>query len=177
MREIIVKNNELFLELKYATTDNFVKEKLYDEARCFLHEEAYQKFYSALNFANNLGYKLKIFDAYRPIKIQQYLWDKYEDERFLSNPQTGSVPHCRGIAIDLTLTDTAGNELDMGTGFDEFNEKSFHGAQNITQKAQQNRLILLGIMTQAGFDFYKNEWWHYQLFTPHSYPIITDLAL
>ena len=61
----------------------------------------------------------------------------------------------------------------MGTEFDSFSPKSFHGNKDISSKAQENRLLLLDIMTQAGWDFYKNEWWHYQLFNPRSYDVLS----
>ena len=84
----------------------------------------------------------------------------------------GLVPHCRGTAIDLTLIDSNLKELDMGTEFDHFSEKSFHGNKSINIQAQQNRLLLLGIMSQSGWEFYKNEWWHYQLPNSKKYKII-----
>ena len=64
--------------------------------------------------------------------------------------------------------------LDMGTDFDHFSEKSFHGNTEITMSAQKNRMLLLGIMTIAGWDFYKNEWWHYQLYNSKKWPVLSD---
>ncbi len=105
------------------------------------------------------------------------MWNKFQDNNFISNPYSGSIPHCRGIAVDLTLVDENNIELDMGTEFDSFLERSFHGNNKINIKAQYNRILLLGIMTQAGWDFYINEWWHYQLFNPRTYNIIKDIEL
>ena len=103
------------------------------------------------------------------------MFDKFPSEDpnggFISNPDGGAIPHCRGVAIDLTLCDAQGNELDMGTDFDEFSDLAFHNCEKISAEAQRNRLILLGLMTAAGFDFYRNEWWHYQLFKPREYQI------
>ena len=80
--------------------------------------------------------------------------------------------------IDLTLVDESGKELDMGTCFDEFTSKSFHGSVSISCLAQVNRAILLGIMTAAGWDFFQNEWWHYQLFNARKkYPVLSDSIL
>jgi len=175
--EVTPQKYNLVLDLKYATLQNFVKEKLYNKAICYLHNEAAEKLKIACKLSNNLGYQLKIFDGYRPITVQQYIWDKFEDERFLSNPATGSTPHCRGVAIDLTLLDKDKNELDMGTEFDHFSSKAFHGSTEISVEAQKNRLLLLGIMTQAGWDFYSNEWWHYQLHNARNYEIIKDFPI
>lgn len=169
-------NYNLILDLKYATTENFVKQKLYNKASLMLHDDASERLLIAADIANNLDMQLKIFDAFRPLKIQEYMWNKFQNNDFISNPNSGSIPHCRGIAVDLTLVKN-GNELDMGTPFDHFSEKSFHGNNSISITAQHNRLLLLGIMTQAGWDFYTNEWWHYQLFNPRSYEVIKDVEL
>ena len=96
--------------------------------------------------------KLKIFDAYRPVYVQRKLWEYLPDPNFIVPPDKGS-PHSRGVAVDITLTDLKGNELDMGTGFDEFSKLSYHGNLDISNAAYQNRLLLLGIMTDAGWDF------------------------
>ena len=170
--EIKPDNLNIILDLRYATVNNFVKKKLYNNNKCFLHPNAAIKLKNAVAIANKLGFTIKIFDAFRPLKIQQYLWRKFQNSNFVSNPTTGSIPHCRGIAVDLTLVDSNLKELDMGTNFDHFSEKSFHGNKDINPNAQKNRLLLLDIMTQAGWDFYKNEWWHYQLFKPRSYDIL-----
>ena len=149
------------------------KKKLYDNTNCFLHIEASKKLESAVNIAAKLDLTIKIFDAFRPLRIQQYLWSEFQNSNFISNPETGAIPHCRGIAVDLTLVNNKQQELDMGTEFDSFSPKSFHGNKDISSKAQENRLLLLDIMTQAGWDFYKNEWWHYQLFNPRSYDVLS----
>ena len=73
------------------------------------------------------------------------------------------VHRTQSFAIDLTLT-RDGEELDMGTDFDEFSRLSYHGNLEISEESYKNRLLLLGIMTDSGWDFYRNEWWHYQLF-------------
>ena len=83
-----------------------------------------------------------------------------------------------GAAIDLTLVDQNGTELDMGTPFDDFTLKSHHGSLNISVTAQRNRAVLLGLMTAAGWDFFRNKWWHYQLFSPRGrYHVMSDSVL
>jgi D-alanyl-D-alanine dipeptidase len=120
-----------------------------------------------------MGYGLKIFDANIPVEAQWKLWEICPDPLYVANPERGSS-HSRGIAIDLTLTNREGIELDMGTPFDDFTVSSHHRATDIPAYAQQNRFILLGLMTVAGFDFYQNEWWHYQLYEPSKYPLLSD---
>jgi D-alanyl-D-alanine dipeptidase len=163
------------IDLRYATDDNFTGTPIYRaDARCFLHEAAADALYEAERIAHIQGYGFRIFDAYRPTEAQWVLWNHTPDPDFLANPERGS-PHSRGVAIDLTLTDFKGRDLDMGTPFDAFTPKSHHGYSDITPEAQKNRLILMGIMTTAGWDFYRNEWWHYQLFNSRSYDLYCDL--
>ena len=76
------------------------------------------------------------------------------------------------MAVDLTLVDGNNNELDMGTEFDEFSRLSYHGCMDISRESYKNRVLLLGIMTDSGWDFFRNEWWHYQLFNSKKFPII-----
>lgn len=176
--EITSDKFDLILDLRYATTNNVCNKILYSSPECYLHQDALTPLKKAIKSAAELGLKLKIFDGFRPLKIQQFMFDKFEKttstQGFVSNPNNGAIPHCRGVAIDLTLCDNLGNELDMGSDFDEFSPLAFHNCYEISKKAQNNRLLLLGIMTAAGFDFYKNEWWHYQLFKPREYEIIND---
>lgn len=163
------------IDLRYATADNITGEPIYvANARCFLHKEAAEKLYEAERIAAIQGYGLRIFDAYRPTEAQWVLWNHTPDPNFLANPERGS-PHSRGVAIDLTLTDEHGNDLDMGTAFDAFTIKSHHGNAEVSAEAQKNRLILMGIMTTADWDFYRNEWWHYQLFNSREYALYSDI--
>lgn len=174
--EITEKKFDVILDLRYATSNNVCGEKLYSSPFCYLHEAAIQPLEKAIKTAKDLGLKIKIWDGFRPLQVQQFMFDKFPSSDpkggFVSNPNGGSIPHCRGVAIDLTLVDSSGKELDMGTDFDEFSDLAFHNSNAVSTEARRNRLILLGIMTIAGFDFYSNEWWHYQLFKPREYPIV-----
>lgn len=174
---LIDKKFGVELDLRYASTNNVTGKKIYNQAICYLHFDAAKCLEKAVNLAKIQGYRLKIFDGFRPLKAQQFLFDAFPEGEFVSNPKTGAVPHCRGVAVDLTLTDEKGNELDMGTEFDDFTEKSYHANNEISAQAQKNRFILMGIMLSSGFDFYKNEWWHYQLFKPREYEIIQNFEI
>jgi D-alanyl-D-alanine dipeptidase len=172
--EIKQPDFDVDLYIAYATGDNFTGKPLYKSSNCYLHKDAAKCLHNAIGYSAQLGLRLKIFDAYRPIEVQQELWDDNPDPDFISNPTTGAVPHCRGVAVDLTLINPDGSELDMGSGFDSFSPRSFHGNMEISPVAQKNRHLLMGIMTTAGWDFYRKEWWHYQLFEPRKYPAIND---
>jgi D-alanyl-D-alanine dipeptidase len=174
--EITEKKFDITLDLRYATTNNVCNQKLYSLPACYLHEAAIEPLQKAIKSAKNLGLKFKIFDGFRPFEVQKFMFDKFANdpsqEGFISNPDGGVTPHCRGVALDLTLIDKEGYELEMGTDFDDFSPLAFHDSHEISKKCQENRLILLGIMTLAGFDFYSKEWWHYQLYDARKYPII-----
>ena len=164
------------ISLAYATETNFTGKPVYENAICYLHIDAAKALKEAILCAENLGYRIRIFDGFRPSEAQWVLWNHTPDPFFLADPRRGS-PHSRGVAVDLTLTTPDGKPLEMGTAFDDFTPKSHHGNNQISKIAQQNRLILLGIMTQAGWDFYRNEWWHYQLFNAQKYPLINDTEI
>ena len=161
------------LDIRYATADNFTGKPVYRVPKCYLHQEAADKLQEAISLARAIGYGIIIFDAYRPTEAQWTLWNHTPDPDFLANPERGS-PHSRGVAVDLTLCDADGNALDMGTAFDAFTPLSHHGNKEVSAQAQQHRHILMGIMTTAGWDFYRNEWWHYQLFNSRDYPLYAD---
>ena len=161
------------IDLRYATSDNFTGEPVYRaDAKCLLHPEAAEKLKVAIQLAKAQGMSFILFDAYRPTEAQWKLWNHTPDPSFLADPNKGS-PHSRGTAIDLNLT-RDGVELDMGTAFDAFTPLSHHGNMEIPAEAQKNRLLLMGIMTTAGYDFYRNEWWHYQLFNSRNYELYSD---
>ena len=175
--EITPEEPGVELDIVYASERNFTGKKIYSKSLCFLHCDAKEKFNKAKKIANELGYKIKIFDAFRPLEAQWLLWEEDPNPDFLTDPRSGS-PHSRGVAIDLTLIGKDGKDIDMGTDFDSFTKKSHHGNYEISRRAQQNRLLLLGIMTLAGWDFYKNEWWHYQLFNArNTYGLLSNKDL
>jgi len=174
--EITEVTHDVLIDLRYATENNFTGARVYARAGCYLNPEAAACLARAIDLARPLGFRLKLFDAFRPAEAQWALWNFRPDPEFLADPRRGS-PHSRGAAIDLTLIDRSGVELDMGTGFDAFTPLSHHGAAGLSDTASRNRFILLGLMTTAGWDFYRNEWWHYQLFQPRRYPLLSDTVL
>lgn len=171
--EITAQTHPVHIDLRYATINNFTKQVIYTSSKCLLHKAAVELLEKAIVLADRQNLTLKLFDGFRPQQAQEILWSFCPDETYIMNPQKGSV-HTRGVAIDLTLVDRNNQELDMGTPFDDFTTASHHGA-HLTDMAERNRYTLLGIMTTAGFDFYRNEWWHYQLFNAsRDFPLITD---
>lgn len=168
---------DLAVELVYATPANLTGKPFYRAAaRPYLHPSAADALRRAIDLARPLGYRLKIFDAYRPVEGQWALWNANPDPEFVAEPSWGG-PHNRGVAVDLTLVDAAGAELDMGTGFDACTPRSHHGRTDVSPAAQRNRVMLLGLMTAAGWEHYANEWWHYQLPDARGYPMVDQKTL
>jgi D-alanyl-D-alanine dipeptidase len=175
--EICAPRFDVLFDIAYATQGNFTGKPVYRRPAAYLHEEAAKLLEKACGLARPLGLKIKIFDAFRPSEAQWVLWNHTPDPEFLADPRRGSA-HSRGVAVDMTLADAAtGQELDMGTPFDAFTPLSHHASQDIGREAQQNRFLLLGLMSAAGWDFYKNEWWHYQMFEPRRFPVLCDSVL
>jgi len=164
------------IDLKYATTDNFMGVNLYGAfTKCFLHKIAAGKFKKAVQILKKEkpGWSFIIFDALRPRSVQWKMWDHVKDtpqRKYVANAEIGS-PHNYGMALDLSLLDEKGRELDMGTGFDSFSElseprleKQFLKEGKLTKKQMENRLVLRKAMTKAGFLQLLHEWWHYNTF-------------
>ena len=174
--EIIPEEFGVTLDIAYASARNFTGRPVYARPACYLHRDAAEALRRAVRLARGIGVGIRILDAFRPTEAQQVLWDHTPDPDFIADPRKGS-PHSRGVAVDLILTDRDGAPLAMGTAFDAFTPLSRHGSTGIAAEAQRNRLVLLGLMTAAGWDFYRNEWWHYQLFDARSYPLRGDAEL
>jgi D-alanyl-D-alanine dipeptidase len=170
---ITAQSHDVVLDIAYATANNFTSKPVYARPLCYLHPDAAAKLEKAIGLAKALDLRFKIFDAFRPSEAQSVLWNHTPDPEFLADPRRGS-PHSRGAAIDLTLIDARGEALDMGTAFDAFTPLSHHASTAISTAAQRNRFLLLGLMSAAGWDFYGNEWWHYQLFDAKRYPLLSD---
>jgi D-alanyl-D-alanine dipeptidase len=174
--EITPESHDLVIDLAYATSRNFTGRSIYRRAACYLHSDAAARLSRAVELGRALGFRFKLLDALRPSEAQWLLWNACPDPNFLADPRRGS-PHSRGVAVDLVPLDGEGRELEMGTAFDAFTPLSHHGNTEIAPAAQRNRFLLLGLMSAAGWDFYANEWWHYQLFDPKRYPLLSDADL
>jgi D-alanyl-D-alanine dipeptidase len=149
-------------DMKYATTDNFLKAQVYDCAECFLRLKTVKALVKANSKFIQKGYRIKIFDCYRPLDIQKRMWKIVSNPEYVADPAKGSI-HNRGGAVDITLVDANGKELDMGTTFDFFGPEASHYYENLTDDVKQNRLLLKKIMKKSNFISFDSEWWHYNL--------------
>lgn len=153
----------LRFDLRYATANNFTGQALYPAAAdAWLRRDAALALRRAQRALRARGLGLKIFDAYRPLHVQQHMWDLVHDDRYVSDPAKNAGRHTRGTAVDVTLVDRHGRELPMPTGFDDFSERAHRNATaRIAAEALRNRRRLERAMTREGFLPYPFEWWHF----------------
>jgi D-alanyl-D-alanine dipeptidase len=163
----------LVYDLKYATKDNFTKEVLYNNGtKTFLRLPVARALQQVQTELTKKGYGLKIWDAYRPYRVTQKMWDLIKDERYVANPANGSG-HNRGLSVDLTLIDLkTGKELDMGTGFDHFTDTAHHNFKNLSATVLANRILLKQTMENYGFRALDTEWWHYSWPNTRCYEVL-----
>ncbi len=153
---------DFVLDLRYATTQNFMQTKVYDCAKCFLRYKTVKALIAANLEFQKRGYKIKLYDCYRPTAVQKLMFDLVPNPTYVADPQKGSI-HNRGAAVDLTLIDSNGNELDMGTAFDFFGEEAAHTYQKLSSEVLSNRVLLKTVLEKNGFSAIQSEWWHYNL--------------
>lgn len=137
-----------------------MKQKIYDCPACYLRNASAQALLKVAAELKTQGYGIKLFDCYRPSPFQYRLWKIKPDSRYVMPPWKGSM-HSRGAAVDMTLTDAQGKELDMGTEFDYFGEKAYQTYTNLPKEVLKNRALLRNTMVKHGFVITRTEWWHY----------------
>ncbi len=155
-------STDFVYDMKYATEDNFLKAKVYDCAECFLRLQTVKALVKANTKFMRKGYRIQLFDCYRPLDIQKRMWKIVSNPEYVADPAKGSI-HNRGGAVDITLVDADGKELDMGTSFDFFGPEAGHYFDNLPDEVKENRLLLKRIMQKSGFVSFDSEWWHYNL--------------
>ena len=174
---------DVILDIRYAGTHNFVGDVIdgYEAPYAILTVEAARQLKEAADEFRAMGYRILIFDAYRPQsavkhfvrwandaddnRMQEEFYPDYKKKILLVDQGyiARNSSHCRGSAIDMTLTDLDGNPLDMGTGFDFFGKLAWHGAKGLTPEQEANRALLRSVMEKHGFKAFEKEWWHYRL--------------
>ncbi|MBC7641950.1 MAG: M15 family metallopeptidase [Flavobacterium sp.] len=155
-------SSDFVYDMKYASSDNFLKLKVYDCVACFLRLKTVIALINANKEFLKLDYKIKLFDCYRPLDVQKKMWDIVPNANYVANPSKGSI-HNKGGAVDITLVDRYGNEMDMGTKFDFFGEEAGHNYLKLSNDVLKNRELLKRVMINAKFNPFDSEWWHYNL--------------
>ena len=150
------------LDLRYATTNNITGKVLYPEAKAYLRQETIRKLRRVARELEEEGYRLVIWDAWRPASAQRALWAAKPDGKFLTPPSKISR-HRRGTSVDVSLADKDGKILPMPSDFDEFNAKADEDFSDVPKEAAKRARILRSIMFNTGFSGVPDEWWHYDL--------------
>ncbi|EHQ26851.1 M15 family metallopeptidase [Mucilaginibacter paludis] len=149
------------LDIRYATTDNFMHQRMYTQARAFTRLPVAKALMLVMADLKEKGLGIKVYDGYRPYAVTEKFYEKASDKHFVADPKKGSK-HNRGCALDLSLIDLkTGKELEMPTSFDSFSPKAAADYTALPQQVIQNRELLKSVMQSHGFKVLSNEWWHF----------------
>ncbi len=159
------------VDLRYATEDNFTGQTLYPVAICLLQRQTAEKLAAAQAEFLADGYRLLVWDAYRPLSVQEKLWEVVPDRRYVAPPDRGSN-HNRGAAVDVTLVDRDGEKLLLPSGFDEFVPEASRSYPDMPAEARENMEYLTEVMVRNGFAPIESEWWHFNDEDAGSYPLL-----
>jgi D-alanyl-D-alanine dipeptidase len=174
--DVAVHVPDAVLDIRYATADNITGRPLYPVARCLLLQEVAGRLGRAAVALRRQGFRLLLYDCYRPLSVQRELWKAMPQRGYVADPATGSH-HNRGAAVDLALADLEGTPVEMPTGFDAFGPHArAWTTEGISRAARDHRDSLRRAMTEAGFAVNPMEWWHFAIPGAASLPLL-DLPL
>lgn len=156
-------------EIRYATAHNFIGETLYDCAKCLLRPEVAEALKEANKYFNKKGYRILIYDCYRPLDVQKKMWSKVPRATYVGNPYGNGSVHNKGAAIDLTLETMEGCFVDMGSEYDHLGRASHIDNYNFPKEVLDNRKFLFEGMKKFGFSPIRTEWWHFSYKKNRSY--------
>ena len=152
----------LVLEIRYATEQNITGKKIYADKRAWLREETIRKLAQVARELEEKGYRLVLWDGWRPASAQKALWTAKPDGRFLTPPNRISR-HTRGTSVDVSLADRNGKILEMPSDHDEFTDRADEDFSDVPKEVAQRARLLRKAMFRAGFSGVPDEWWHYDL--------------
>lgn len=152
---------DVLVELKYSSDDNFTGQRIYDFEDLFLRYGTVVKLKAAAEEFRTMGLKMKIWDGFRPVSAQFRLWEICPDDTYVADPHKGYSNHSRGFAVDLTLVDADGREIQMPTAYDDFSGRADRDYSECDAITTENARLLERIMEKHGFSGYWGEWWHF----------------
>ena len=153
--------SDFIFDIAYATENNFTKSIIYNCAECLLRWEVAKAILDASIELDKKGYRFLFYDCYRPVYAQKLLWAKVPNPTYVANPYTKGSIHSRGAAVDISMADSEGWPLDMGTAYDFFGQQARHEYVNFNDAILANRNLLKKTMEGVGFNAITSEWWHY----------------
>ncbi len=154
-------STEFSYEIRYATPNNFIGETLYDCAECLLRPEVAEALLQANQFFCENGYRIKIYDCYRPLDVQKKMWAKVPRATYVGNPYGNGSVHNKGAAVDITLETLDGCYVEMGSDYDYFGREAHIDNYNFSKEILANRKLLFEGMRKFGFNTIRTEWWHF----------------
>ena len=167
-------SSEFKYEIRYATPNNFIGETLYDCAVCMLQPEVAEALLKANFYFCEKGYRIKLYDCYRPLDVQKRMWAKVPRPTYVANPYGKGSIHNKGAAVDMTIETLEGCFVDMGSDYDFFGREAHIDNYNFSEEILANRKILIYGMRMFGFNTVRTEWWHFSFKKNWSYPTLND---
>ena len=162
----------LVLDIRYATTNNFTKEKIYNLAKAYARKPVAESLKKVQAELKLIGLGIKVFDAYRPYKATVKFYEIYRDTTYVASPYRGSR-HNRGCAIDMTLINLkTGKELKMPTAYDSFQKAAWPSTPVKDPEIKKNRDQIINIMQKHGFKVNSSEWWHFDFIGWKNYEVL-----
>ncbi|KAB2924291.1 MAG: D-alanyl-D-alanine dipeptidase [Bacteroidetes bacterium] len=171
--DILSVEPSIVLDIRYATANNFTGQVLYPAAKAKLRREAAESLAAVQRELKMMGLGLKVYDAYRPLAIQWKLWEVVSNPSYVADPRKGSR-HNRGAAVDLTIVDSLGAELEMPTPYDDFTEKASQSYEELPERVKRNRALLRDVMERHGFLRIQSEWWHFDFHGWEQFPVMDE---
>lgn len=162
-------STEFRYEIRYATPNNFIEETLYDCPVCLLRPEVAAALLDANQYFCEKGYRIKIYDCYRPLDVQKKMWAKIPRPTYVGNPYGNGSIHNKGAAVDVTLETLEGCYVEMGSDYDYFGREAHIDNYNFSKEILNNRKLLFEGMRKFGFNTIRTEWWHFSFQKNWSY--------
>jgi len=175
--DVAVVAPSVVLDLRYATEDNFAGEAVYPVAQCLLLRPVAETLARVAGRVEAEGYRLAVWDCYRPFAVQQRFWELVPDERYVARPvERDGAPvegskHNRGAAVDATLVGLDGRPVEMPTGYDDFSERAGRDLPGASEAARRHATLLAEAMAAEGFEQLPTEWWHFDHRGWQRYPL------
>lgn len=165
--KLVEIDNDFIIYLRYAMTDNFTGQKIYNSGECWIDKNTAEILIKAKNIFKAAGYRVKIWDAYRPISAQAKFWEIMPNSDFVARPPDMNKikkfrpTHMNGLCVDITLTDLDGNDIVMPSEFDDMTERASLECTKTSEKGRKNATYMKEVMERVGFLAYEKEWWHF----------------
>jgi D-alanyl-D-alanine dipeptidase len=162
----------IVLDIRYATTNNFMKQRIYDLAKAYSRRSVAQALKKAQADFNAQGYGIKIYDAYRPYSATVKFYELYHDTTYVASPYRGSR-HNRGCALDMTIIELkSGKEVPMPTEFDSFKKEAWPATPVKDPVIKKNLDLIIRVMERNGFKVNSSEWWHFDFVGYQKYEVM-----